>query len=147
MNAAVTSGRDAISLIEEEPTGRLQMALHGWLRLLGIGWLGLTLVHWALLTGVVGLEGASLRYDMVDTQTRLYLVGMATLAPVAAVGLWSTRSWGRVVWLLAIIAQVAFFAMRWPVFSGSEMLLAAHAGGLLIWLIFDRLAAYSLSKA
>lgn len=70
--------------------------------------LALVFVVFALQTWMVavGLEAPDLRFDTADRTQRVYLAVLGVLFPVVAVGLWTTLSWGRVVWLIAIGFQM-----------------------------------------
>ena len=144
MSALANGSGDAILLTDDRPAGWLRLILSGYLRLLGLGFIALSLLYWSLLLGAVD---PSLAFEAVPTVRQTHLVGMATLAPVAAVGLWSTLSWGRVVWLLTVGVELVFALWFGVVFPWTQMLLLGHGGSIAIWLILQAFANRSDKKA
>ncbi|MEO1398037.1 MAG: DUF6163 family protein [Pseudomonadota bacterium] len=112
MNQKVTGPRtissdQAIHLAKAKPTGaaaRLEWVMHAYLRVISLFFLALSIWVWA---SAVGFEGTgSAPFTTMARPQQIYTTIGAVLFPVVSVGLWSTLSWGRVVWALAIVFQV-----------------------------------------
>ncbi len=123
--------------VDSEPTRAqrwTELVFHVFLRLLAVAFLGFTLQTWMQVIGF--WDGANNRFDTMSTTWKIYIALLAVLHPVASVGLWTTLSWGRVIWFIAIAVQfVAFLSFstelgeNWPVFY-------FHLGSLAIYVIF-----------
>ena len=107
--------RNALTLgpgIRSEAEIRLESWLVVFMRVLAVFYLGLSILSWAWAMGI--WPDPDLRFDTVSAGARWALAGLCVLHPVATVGLWSALSWGRVVWLMAVIAHVAVFLSPTP---------------------------------
>ncbi len=92
-----------VAFVEEAEPTLLSRGYIVFLRLLALVFVFFTVQIWLVS---VGFDDPGLRFDRADSLTRVYLAVLAVLFPVAAVGLWTGLSWGRVVWLLAIGFQM-----------------------------------------
>lgn len=79
-----------------------------FLRLLALVVLALAVLVWARALGVWPDETA--RFDLLPAAGRTYTAVQAVLLPVAAVGLWTSLAWGRVVWLLSVAILLMEYA-------------------------------------
>ena len=107
-----------------------------FLRLLSLVFVGLTILAWLQLIGYWG-EGPQDRFDLMSTPWKIYISVLAVLYPVTAVGLWTTLSWGRVIWFLAMGFQIVAI-MRFPdSFAVHDIVIFFHLGTLAIYLGFE----------
>ncbi len=107
-----------------------------FLRLLSLTFVGLTILAWLQLIGYWG-AGAQSRFDLMNTPWKIYIAVLAVLYPVTAVGLWTTLSWGRVIWFMAIGFQIIAI-MRFPdSFGGHDFIVLFHLGTLAFYLVFE----------
>ncbi|MEL6966817.1 MAG: DUF6163 family protein [Pseudomonadota bacterium] len=102
----------AIHLVPATPQGavaRLSFVMSAYLRVVSLVFLGLTVLVWASAVGYEGFQNVPYALPPFTGQSapqQVFIIVMAVLYPVTAVGLWSTLSWGRVVWISAILLQV-----------------------------------------
>ena len=113
----------------------LNTLLDVYLRLLSIVFLIFTLGIWGLAVGLVG--DPSMRFDTMTAEMRIYVAVLGVLNPVTSVGLWTTLSWGRVVWFMSIAFQLGF-SISHPGIVGELMLVIIfHAVCVAVYLIFQ----------
>jgi len=133
MSEAIEANAQADDRYEE----RLETAFGIFLRLLSLAFLGFTLATWAL---AVGLSASpDMRFDTMSTQMRTYVAVLAVLHPVTCVGLWTTLSWGRVVWFMAVAFQIGFLFTNPSVFDDPRLAVAFHLGCIAIYVVFQLL--------
>ncbi len=107
-----------------------------FLRLLSLAYVGLTILAWLQLIGYWG-EGPQSRFDLMTTQWKIYIAVLAVLYPITAVGLWTTLSWGRVIWFLALGFQTVAI-LRFPdAFAVHDFIVLFHLGTLAFYLVFE----------
>ncbi|MEE9315110.1 MAG: DUF6163 family protein [Rhizobiaceae bacterium] len=112
-----------------------QIAFNLFLRLLAIAFFGLSLYTW--LSAIGYWEGANLRFDTMSVQWKIYMAILLVLNPVTTVGLWTTLSWGRVVWLLAIGVQIVGL-LRYDIGTMlGKQVMYFHLGTLALYVIFQ----------
>jgi len=114
---------------------RLETAFGIFLRLLSLAFLGFTLAIWALAVGFSATP--EMRFDTMSTQMRTYVAVLAVLHPVTCVGLWTTLSWGRVVWLMAVAFQLGFLFTNPGVFGDPRLAVVFHLGCIAIYVFFQ----------
>jgi hypothetical protein len=107
-----------------------------FLRLLSLAFVGLTILAWLQLIGFWG-EGPRSRFDLMDTQWKIYIAVLAVLYPVAAVGLWTTLSWGRVIWFIAIGFQIVAIMQFPESFAVHQSVVLFHLITLGFYLVFE----------
>ena len=115
----------------------LETAFGIFLRLLSLAFLGFTLATWALAVGFS--TAPDMRFDTMSAQMRTYVAVLAVLHPVTCVGLWTTLSWGRVVWFMAVAFQVGFLFTNPGVFGDPRFAVTFHLGCIAIYVIFQLL--------
>ncbi len=135
-----------IELLEKQPTmvGRWVVGTyHFFLRLLSIAFIAFTIHIW--LTAIGYWEGANFRFDTMEWKWKIYTAVLLVLNPVTSVGLWTTLSWGRVVWFLAAGFQIiAWLSFKMLPALGLEVIYF-HLITLAIYLIFQ-IALYLINK-
>ncbi len=104
-----------------------------FLRVLALVFVIFTLQMWLVC---VGFDDTDLRFDLADRSMRVYLAVLAVLFPVAAVGLWTTLSWGRVVWLLAIGFQMSAGWLYPQTFPEAVATTSFHLLSLVVYIGF-----------
>lgn len=125
---------------KKKSSGKLAAAMRflysTFLRLLSLAYVGLTILAWLQLIGYWG-EGPQSRFDLMNTQWKIYIAVLAVLYPVTAVGLWTTLSWGRVIWFMALGFQTIAI-MRFPnSFAVHDFIVLFHLGTLAFYLVFE----------
>ncbi len=93
---------------ESKLPDRIELATDVFLRCVAMLFLGLALAIWLRAVGFWEADGV--RFDTMSASAQTYTAMLAVLFPVTAVGLWTTLSWGRVVWFLSVIVQLLAFA-------------------------------------
>lgn len=86
---------------------RVAYAMILLLRILGCAYLALSLWVWGRTIGY--WPGEAFRFDTMNVPSRIYYSLLCVIFPITAVGLWSTLSWGRVVWVIAVFVQVGAY--------------------------------------
>ena len=117
---------------ESKLPARLELATDVFLRCVSMFFVALTLAIWLQAIGYWDADAT--RFDTMSTQARTYTSMLAVLFPVTAVGLWTTLSWGRVVWFLAVIVQLLAFAGAFGAVAVNNQLLITHGICVLIYL-------------
>lgn len=127
-----------ISAIKKEQTRGARVAealFNTFLRLMAIAFFAFSIQTW--LSAVGFWEGAQFRFDTMSTTLKIYTAVLLVLQPVTSVGLWTTQSWGRVVWFLAIGFQtVAIMRFGGDVIA-STWLILFHLASLALYVIFQ----------
>lgn len=121
-----------ISAMEVKPT-LLSRGHTVFLRVLALVFVFFALRVWM---EAVGLDDPDLRFDTAGRLERVYLAVLAVLLPVAAVGLWTTLSWGRVVWLLTISFQMAAGWLYPQDFPAAAAAITFHLLSLVLYIGF-----------
>lgn len=127
-----------ISAIEKEKTrfGRVVEALFNlFLRLMAAVFFGFSIQTW--LSAVGYWDGAQFRFDTMSTTLKIYTAVLLVLQPVTSVGLWTTQSWGRVVWFLAIGFQTVAIMRFGEDIVASTWLILFHLAALAIYVVFQ----------
>ncbi|MEE9375921.1 MAG: DUF6163 family protein [Rhizobiaceae bacterium] len=126
-----------------KPARWVEVGFSLFLRLLAIVFFALSLHTW--MTAIGFWEGSNFRFDTMSTPWKIYTAMLLVLNPVTTVGLWTTLSWGRVVWFLAIGTQIIGL-LRFDLGSmlGNQLMLF-HLGTLAIYVIFQ-LALFFINK-
>ena len=85
--------------------------------------------NWAVILGVPGME------DFIASATpRQVLIGyLAVMMPIAAVGLWTTASWGTVIWLVVALSEVVANTIFAQTFGWAFDLVAFHLVTMAIY--------------
>lgn len=105
-----------------------------YMRLIALVCFAFSLEYWAMLSGYA-MEGKG-RFDLLTFPWQVASAGLATLFPVAAVGLWLTVSWGPVIWFLAAATQASMYLI-WPeIFGHNILVVTLNAAILLLFLAF-----------
>lgn len=73
------------------------------------------LYHWAVVSGMTGLEGG---FEAQPLPWQAATVFFAVIDLVAAVGLWLAAAWGAVVWLTACVSMAAVEVIFPQVYGG-----------------------------
>jgi hypothetical protein len=119
---------EPVQASEKQPReGRWTRALVLFLRVMA----GLSLLkglyHWAVVCGIIAVEGGFAAQAMPWQATTVFF---AVIDLVAAVGLWLLAAWGAVVWLTASISMAAV-EVFFPEVYGGRMWIIAMVGVLL----------------
>ena len=86
----------------------LDFGIVSFQRIVAAIFLGFTIFIWMRAVGFWAESG--IRFDTMNTETKVYIALLAVLFPITSVGLWTTLSWGRVVWFLSAGVQLVAFA-------------------------------------
>ena len=113
----------------------VRLAFHVWLRLLAIIFFALTVEMWMSAVGY--WEGVGQRFDTMSAGLKIYTAVLSVLLPVASVGLWTTLSWGRVVWFLAIGFQILAKLRLGDEIEVMPWVILFHILSILVYLAFQ----------
>ena len=100
---------------EEAKQGRWTSRLVLFLRLMAALSMVKGLYHWALVCGLIGVEGG---FEAQPLPWQTATVFFAVIDLVAAVGLWLAAAWGAVVWLTAAVSMAAVEVIFPQVYGG-----------------------------
>lgn len=99
-------------------------------RLLGLAAIGLALYNMARLIGMTSIEPS--RFDLMPTDLRVAVTGLALLYAAAGVGLWQLTRWGIALWLIVAGIDISLHAFASEAFGQSAILVALLCLSLLI---------------
>lgn len=114
-----------------------------WMRVMSLALFGMTIIIWLRAVGY--WPGEEFRFDTMPVSHRILTAILAVLFPVASVGMWSTLSWGRVVWYMAVIVHLLGSYFANAAILPFSQLLALHGISLAIYLSL-RFWMYSITK-
>ena len=117
---------------EEAQQGRWTFRLVMFLRVMAVLSMLKGLYHWAVVTGMTGLEGG---FEAQPLPWQTATVFFAVIDLVAAVGLWLAAAWGAVVWLTACVSMAAVEVM-FPQVYGGRMAVVVFETTLLFCYLF-----------
>lgn len=121
----------------------LAWAMVIFLRLLSLCFIALTLYVWLRVVGF--WQGAENRFDTMSSGLKVLTAILSVLFPVSAVGLWTTLSWGRVVWLLSVVIQLLAFAGVFGLVFMPVEVISAHVAAIGIFFSMQ-LGLYLITK-
>ncbi len=122
------------------PTGvRWSSVLVWFLRLMAIVWLGMGLMAWADVLGVVP---SAVPFEARSEAAQATLIYFAVIDLVAAVGLWLTSTWGGVMWLLAVMSQLILTIFVPRAVASGGVTIGIFVALILIYLTISWLAAH-----
>lgn len=122
-----------------------EVLFHIYLRLLAIGFFLGTLYTWLTVIGY--WPGESFRFDTMPVQLKIYSAVMAIILPVASVGLWTTLSWGRVIWFFVIAFQCVSIVRFADILSLPAYIVLLHLITLGIYVVFQILLYFINKKS
>ena len=116
---------------------RWRLALVWFMRLVAIVWLAEGVLWWL---DIIGLS-PSVPFDEKRMAARAIIIGFAVMNPVAGVGLWLTSSWGGVLWLTAVLAEIGL-AVSFPgLMQVTFLRLGLLVALIAVYLVLTSLAA------
>jgi hypothetical protein len=116
---------------EEASQGRWTFRLVMFLRVMAGFSMLKGLYHWAVVTGMTGLEGG---FEAQPLPWQTATVFFAVIDLVAAVGLWLAAAWGAVVWLTASVSMAAVEVIFPQVYGGRMIVVVIEAVLLFAYL-------------
>ena len=108
----------------EAREGRWTARLVLFLRVMAVLSMAKGLYHWAVVCGIVGLEGG---FEAQPLPWQTATVFFAVIDLVAAVGLWLAAAWGAVVWLTACVSMAAVEVIFPQVYGGRMAVVVIEA--------------------
>ncbi len=134
-----------IEEIKPAPRTMAEIAFVWFLRLLAFCFIGFTLIYWMRVSGYY--QGANWRFDTMSPPWQTASAILSVLMPVSAVGLWSTQSWGQVVWTLSVFTEIIMYAWLSNYFGANPAIVWFHFATIAIYLGFRGWFIYSAKKA
>ncbi len=131
--------------ITPEPHSRLETAMNWYLRLLAFCFIGFTVMYWLRVSGFY--DGANWRFDTMTNSWKIASALLSVLMPVAAVGLWSTLSWGQVVWAMAIFVELMMHTWFNSRFGTHPDIVWFHLASIAVYLFLRGGLIYKAKKA
>ncbi len=117
------SSRDEMSLTPPV-RGRHEVTLDYYLLLLAVVTMLLGLRQWAIILGVI--PGGGGMFEAMSTPWKLATIDLAVVDLVASVGLWLRVAWGKVIWIFALVSEIALHTVFIRTFGGDLMIVAFH---------------------
>ncbi len=135
--------------LKPAPASWLDIAFVSFLRLLAICFIGFTVQYWMRVSGYYAGSGwgHEWRFDTMSSSWKIVAAMLSVLLPIAAVGLWSTLSWGRVVWAMAVITELTMYSWFPELFGTNSNIVWFHLVTIAIYLVFQGCFIYSTKKA
>ncbi|WP_455466859.1 DUF6163 family protein [Bartonella sp. B39] len=87
----------------QKQISKINLIYSCYLRFLALICLGLSVVYWIRLVGV--LPGVLWRFDLMPWQWQFASATLAIVYPVALIGLWMHSLWGIVLWCIAAFIE------------------------------------------
>ena len=84
----------------------------------------LGLFHWAVSLG--GVAGQGGMFEEMSTPWKAATINLAVVDIVAAVGLWQRVAWGNVIWVYAVVFEVAMHTVFITTFGADYLVVAFH---------------------
>lgn len=101
-------------------------------------------LYWIRLIGFY--EGEFWRFDLMPVYWRIAAVSLAVLFPFAAVGLWTTASWGPVVWFCCAAAEAIMYVGFPELFGARQAVVISHTLVAAIYCVFRLLIYFQKRK-
>ena len=105
---------------------RLSLGLAAAMMLLGLR-------QWAIIVGLAAGPGGG--FETMPQIWQLATMHLGVVDLIAAVGLWLRSSWGRVVWIVAAVSEVAMHSVFIGTFGANFVIVAFHAAALAAMLV------------
>jgi len=115
-----------------------------FLRVLAICFIGFTMLYWLRVSGYY--QEANWRFDTMTTPWKTASALLSVLLPISAVGLWSTQSWGQVIWTLSVFTEMVMFTWLPGEFGSNPAIVSFHFATIAIYLGFRGWFIYSAKK-
>ncbi len=109
-------------------------------RVIGAYCLLFGVLYWIRLIGYY--DGIVWRFDLMPIYWQIASVSLAVLFPFAAVGLWTTASWGPVVWFCCAIAEGVMYVGFPDLFGDRQAVVISHILVASIYCVFRFLIFY-----
>lgn len=103
-------------------------------RVIGAYCLLFGVMYWIRLIGFY--EGDFWRFDLMPVYWQIASVSLAVLFPFAAIGLWTTASWGPVVWFCCAAAEGAMYVGFPDLYGAKPALAISHVMVAAIYCAF-----------
>ena len=117
--------------VKEPQRNRFEVTLDYYSIGLAVLMMVLGLRHWAVIVGM--LEGSAGTFEAMSQAWQIATMHLAVVDLVAAVGLWMRVAWGRVVWILAALSEIAFHTLFTGTFGSNLPAVLFHCAALLVF--------------
>lgn len=122
------SSLDHISL-QTTTRSRSEIALDRLSLGLAVAMMVLGLRQWAIIVGLIaGPTGA---FETMPQHWQVATMHLSVVDLIAAVGLWLRSSWGRVVWIVAALSEIAMHSLFIGEFGANLPVVVFHGVALL----------------
>lgn len=118
------SSHDDPSALAPAERSRSEIALDTYLIGLSVLMMALGLHQWAIILGIV--DGATGPFEAMTTPWKIATMYLSAIDLVASVGLWMRAAWGKVVWLLAALSEIALHTVFIGTFGSDLPVLLLH---------------------
>ena len=115
--------------VKEPERNRFEVTLDYYSIGLSVLLMVLGLRHWAVIIGM--LESSTVAFEAMSQEWQIGTMHLAVVDLVAAVGLWMRVAWGRVVWILAALSEIAFHTLFAGTFGSNLVIVLFHSGALI----------------
>jgi hypothetical protein len=103
----------------------------------------LGLYQWAIIIGLIpGPHGVT--FEAQPTAWKMAIMYLAVADPVAAVGLWMRVAWGRVMWVVAAVSEIALHTVFVATYGADIVVVVVHAATLLAFAVLAVLSGRRL---
>ena len=113
------------------------MTLDYYVMALALVMMLLGLRQWAVILGVLPGDGT---FEAMSTAWKLATMHMAVVDLVASVGLWLRVAWGKVIWIYAVLSEIALHTVFIGAFGGDLLVVSFHVATLAAFVVLTILA-------
>jgi hypothetical protein len=131
------SSRDEMSLTPPE-RGHHEVTLERYVLALAVVMMLLGLRQWAIILGVI--PGSGGMFEAMSTPWKLATMDLAVVDLVASVGLWLRVAWGKVIWIFALVSEIAFHTVFIRTFGGDLLIVAFHLVTFAVFVVLTIMA-------
>jgi hypothetical protein len=104
--------------------GRYEVVLDWYLIGLSVVMMLLGLHQWAVILGIT--DGAAGSFEAMSEPWKIATMYLSVVDLVAAVGLWMRVAWGKVVWLLAAVSEIALHTVFFGTYGSDVPIVILH---------------------
>jgi hypothetical protein len=108
---------------------RFEVTLDYYLRGVALILMVLGLRAWAVIVGMIDGPGGA--FEQMPQAWQIATMHMSVVDLVAAVGLWMHASWGRVVWIYAVLSEITIHTVFVGTFGSNLVIVAIHTLALI----------------
>ena len=116
---------------------RHAVTLDYYLRALAVAMMLLGLRQWAVIIGVAPGDDP---FEAMSAAWKFATMHLAVVDLVASVGLWLRVAWGKVIWIYAVVSEIALHTVFIGAFGGDLLVVTFHVATFAAFVVLTILA-------